>query len=551
MTDQRDFFEEDRDLFSQASEEPRESPVAAASDAEAPLYCYDHPYPRFGLAYVLFRQGLSPEDRDVLEEAFQDKEELAPWAAEAIDHELEQFRVKATDSVSDEDTEYEYVPRDELEPSGQTKSGGYYISPHIVTSDGQAPSNLIKKARSFRDRLRAGRALYKKEPLQRSFSPFTAKLNKSKTGYGASTSDPEAPFMQTAFTLVATLTRYKPAAYVPHSPSGKWCNRVIVPDMDLQAMMQFVELFQKLRDSETPDMLIARGGGRPQMHEGNYPGAPPRAGFGPVGLVAAMGRWIQRAGTMQEVGVTWAAKALEALPDRPLYLVSHQKNLFKQVRIGHHVARLSLRHDMVRAVRDLYTRNHEGVYRTRFHNDDHNSYDSNHRQLFYEMAERFLRLYSLPAFRDFLSFRVQYAPSFSVIFEDYFMNTKEQNLSAEVVHSARAYGAYLNEVAYWVGVEAAEETSRSEYEEKARVLVQMESTVWSAKSPDDLFAQLNVQAGRASNNDVDANAERFMEAVHTGEVSLKKAQNLILAYLRLRTPNSNNSSEDDSDDEFM
>jgi hypothetical protein len=168
------------------------------------------------------------------------------------------------------------------------------------------------------------------------------------------------------------------------------------------------------------------------------------------------------------------------------------------------------------------------------------------------MASRFLQLYTRPAFRDFLAFRVQYDPVFLPILTDYFMS--QQKIDTDIVQSARAYGSYLNSVAYHIARQEIEQneqkegggTGRSIYEAKTRALAQLESAALSARRPSALFAQLNVDAGRQSNRDVPAEAERFLEATNTGDIDFDVAKDLVLAYMRLRSASSSSSSTPDA-----
>ena len=112
----------------------------------------------------------------------------------------------------------------------------------------------------------------------------------------------------------------------------------------------------------------------------------------------------------------------------------------------------------------------------------------------------------------------------------------EENISKEIIESARVYGSYLNLVAYLIGKDEADnkQTGKNEFEAKARVLAQFESTAMSCKTSTELFSRLNVQAGRMSNRDVPEGASVFMEATNTGNISIDTAKQLILAYMRLR-----------------
>lgn len=492
------------------------------------LYPFDHPYPRFGLAYVFHRHGIGSD----FEEVLADETRLARLAAETIDECLDYVRLHTEDSPDGEgerQLRFYYVPRDELETSGQTSSKLYFLAPHVATDD-TGTNGLIRAARGFRDLLSKGEKLHKSTPLRRSFSPFTTKINEGS----ASLSDPKTTLLQAAFTLIATLARQKPAAQI------EFTNQVVIPDLDLARLIRFINLFKQIKDLETDGALttVIRGKSkrrRPPLYEGNYPGAPRSAVFGPVGLVAAMGRWVRRAEAMQKNDVTWAVETLAALPERSLYLVSYDASLTRQAQLGHHVTRLALKHDLPKAL--------SGLYRARLYNTDENRRGSPKRQLFEQMASRFLQFYTRASFRDFLAFRAQYGASFSIILEDYFMS-KPLSLPEPLVRSARAYGAYLNFVAWVIAQDEVnnKQTGRSIYEAKSRALAQMESTAMSAKTASSLFGRLNRDAGQRANRDAPAEAGPFLEAAIAGEkIDLDTAKNLILAFMRLRTSDGDGS----------
>jgi hypothetical protein len=506
-------------------------------ETDTPIFFFDHPYPRYGLAAALVQSEAGREWKDLLDQP----DALWTAAREAIREGLQRFRVHTNgDLDSDRELQYRWLSNDELESGGQKADDGYYIAPHVVISDGQA-HNLIPKVRSMLEELQQKEVDPQSSvEMKRSFAPFTAKLNQGTK----SLSYLKSTRLEAIFSLVATLTPLKPAAQVDFT------NQVMVPDLDLPSMMRFVALFNRMTKSEMRGGLTRkrREGSqrkRPPLFDGNYPDAPPGNSFGPIGLMAAIGEWGSRAGETR-----WAGEVLEALAGKPIYLVSYDGDLMRQEQVGHHAERLAKKFDLASIVKDLYD--------VDFYKPEDNQLDSKNRQEFYRMASRFLRLYTPSAFQDFLAYRVQYHASFSQILSDYFM--KQQEIDSGIVQSARAYGAYLNSVAYHIAREEVEEneeqegegTGRSLYEAKTRALAQLESTAMSARRPSALFAQLNVDAGRQSNRDVPAEAERFFEATNTGEISPDVARDLVLAYMRLRsgdasaenTESNNNTAED-------
>ena len=70
---------------------------------------------------------------------------------------------------------------------------------------------------------------------------------------------------------------------------------------------------------------------------------------------------------------------------------------------------------------------------------------------------------------------------------------------------------------------------------KAKVLVELESSVFSTKSGDALIAYTITRAGRLSGFDAPAEASLFMEKAASGELPLEQAKNLIIAFSRLKS----------------
>jgi len=493
---------------------------------DAPTLTFDHPYPRYGLAVALVES--EEQEADFLAGP------PARWlsaAREVIAHGLQRFRVHTSgDLEADLVLKFRWLSNEELEESGQKAEDGYYIGPHVVIDDRNA-RYLIGEARSALDELGDPDALDlgRSVKMKRSFAPFTSKLNQGTK----SLSEPKSTKLEAVFSLVAALTPRKPAAQVDFT------NQAMIPDLELSDMVRFVRFFRSMQGKEVSSMIRERKEGskrkRPPLFDGNYPDAPRSSAFGPVGLMGAMGQWAKRAGRLDE-----AAPLLEKMAGRPIYLVSYDSGLMRQEFMGHHAARLAQEHDLPAVI--------DSLYRARFHKESDNRPDSSNKKSFLRMASRFLQLYTRPAFRDFLAFRVEYDPIFSPILTDYFMS--QQKIDVDIVQSARAYGAYLNGVAFQIArqeVESNEKkkgggTGRNIYDAKTRALAQLESTALSARRPSDLFARLNVDAGRQSNRDVPADAERFLEATNTGEIDFDVAKDLVLAYMRLRSDSSPNAT---------
>lgn len=501
-----------------------------------------HPYSRYGLAVAILQAELVDKAaEDVVREA------LALSTEDGMGY----FRMRTFDDPQlTSELTFSSVRRNELlEDANIVQSAGLaakglYLYPSVVTIDGGA-KDTFKNAALILDALRVGKPFGSSVELSRSFAPTTAKINNGT----ASQTPPKGSLLEAACTVITTLTPLKPASWQKTMPSDSIVNTVIVPDLPLPELLQFIALFKAMsiadvgsqlmiatlptreppkegaqsKPAKTKKAVTTSEYKRPRLHAGNYPFAPQNSdAFGTVGLLGAIGRWAHRARE-----VDWAARVLNSLVDAPLYIVSYDK--IQQVHFGHHVTRLALEHELSSLLATLYR--DTVLYREP---DVQRRYDNPTYQLFYFTAARFLQLFTRPAFIDFLAFRAEYAPELAPLFNEYFMN-----IDPEIVRSAGALGRWLNTTAYLVarddvgtGVANQDELVKKA---KAKILVEFESAAMSAKSPQDLLFRISTRAGRLLQDDAPAASERFMNATATGEISQQDATHLLVAYMRLRS----------------
>lgn len=513
-----------------------------------------HPYARYGLAVALYRK------RPHLD--LMDEKTLAVLLAEAIEIGLGHFRMATPDVPSSSEVlHYEPLNLDALKEntklvqSSGLAAQGKYLYPSIVSTDGDAKGtfdNALDIVKSLRD----SKALDSVSVFSRSFAPTTAKINNGKR----SLSEPRGTLLEAACSVITTVTLTKPAAWI----SGR--NTGIIPDLPLEQLYDFIELFERMMTSglegdlmqaklasKTPASLQpikrvpkkAEGEPpkseyrRPRLHNGNYPFAPQRdaAAFGAVGLLGAIGRWAAEAKETQ-----WADKVLLSIAGNPLYIVSYDH--IAQVQFGHHIvglARNGKLSDMIRAL----------TYETRLGSEIDNgrpSWDDPARQLFHLMASRFLQLFTGPSFRDFFATRTLYPTEVQPLFKEYFMEKRQ--IPADIVASAGAFGQWLNRTAFFAadaGTDSKkpkQERDKEVQKAKAKVIVNLESVAMSAKLPQDMIAQVLTQSGRLMEGDAPPEAKRFIDAVMTGEVAPEDGRNLLMAYMRLRSPSTKSKEPD-------
>ena len=144
---------------------------------------------------------------------------------------------------------------------------------------------------------------------------------------------------------------------------------------------------------------LAKDGGykRPRIHQGNFPEAPSNSALSTLGVVASVGWWA-RHGQTQAAGDPegWARRVLTLLADRPLLVVSYDGT--RQEQFGHHLVGLALDGDLRAVIAGL----------RRVMPTAADSWQDPKVDLFRMMADRFLRLFTRPALRDFLATRAAY-----------------------------------------------------------------------------------------------------------------------------------------------
>ncbi|MDO7886913.1 hypothetical protein [Hymenobacter cheonanensis] len=494
-----------------------------------------HSYPRYGLAVAAYLAQL-PET--VTEAA------LRTALVRAIEAGLGKFRMRTwNNSLHDKVLRFESIKLGELADKPQLVQSaglaaqGIYLFPTLVTTDGGA-KDTFRNAQEISKLLQGSTPLSATFTLSRSFAPTTAKINNGT----ASQSPPPGTLLEAACAVITTVTHLKPAAW-------PGVNTVIIPDLSLPQLREFIAVFEEMLGQETADLMCtkerplavmaapkATGKAakpaasefrRPRLHSGNYPDAPRDAGaFGPVGLLGAIGRWARR--TKQH---GWGRAVLATLAGQPLHVISYEQ--INQVRFDHHTTRLALDHDLTSIVDSLYLG-------TQFYSEagkPGTPFGKPEFKTFCLIAGRFLQSFTTAAFIDFMAFRAEYAAEIEPLFTEYFRTMKP-----EIVASAGELGRWLNRTAYFEAKAEAEDfpskkkgKDQQMKEGKAKILVVLESAALSAKSPEAMISQVLTQAGRMSLDEAPDEARRFIDAANTGEITHEQAKHLLISYMRLRS----------------
>lgn len=463
-----------------------------------------HPYIKYGLAITMMNQNLK-------ESSLVTKENLK----EEIERGINSFRVKPqSDFQNKVVVKYNFSNDEKGAPAL-----GIYLSPFILSDDRgaikvfKALKDLITKLSNNKDtKIDITRSL---TPLSGEFGSFGKSIGRGK---------PQTDIYTASYCAIATSTPFKPAMAYKTFNKGKFEreNVAVIPDLEISELIDFINLFNILKGSATEKLMMGdvKEGKpfRPKIFDGNFPNAPKSSALGSVALLGAIGNWGKEANN-----IDWAKKVLDSLVSKSIYLIGNKT--FNTFIYNHHIINLAKEFKLSSIIDSIY-------YTTLYNQGNRNRNTINEYQKFDLFASRFLQLFNRPAFKDFLSFRAEYPYQLESLFKTYFINMEKVN--EKTVQSARALGKWLNYAAYLVAKTEALDKGKEELRKvKAKALVEIESSIFSARSGDALIFQAVTRAGRLSNSDAPAASELFMTQTATGEISLETAKHLLIAFSRV------------------
>jgi len=476
----------------------------------------NHFYSRYGLALLRHKTGK--------QDGFTQADFLA-----LVSEGLEHFRLAPRDSLYEVGESIPYKFLNSKEGGGQ--ANGVFLSPHVICGDKTA-SKLWGELDSVLKTL--GNGKFELEKL----TDITQKVSPLAGEYG-SRKKPKVTGYDYLLSMITTVTPAK-AALTAYD-GGKPKNFSIIPDLGLPEGEAFVALLVRMNDSYKSGQAMTgkktkNGFGRPEISNGNFPQAPRSFVFSSLGLLGAIGAWARESKQL-ELGL----EVLESLKNRPLYIVGAEKVSVES--INHYIIDLAkenqldkITNAMIKKV-DIMASEKPGFR------------DDNLAGPFELFASRFLKLFSPPAFQDFLAFRAEYPEELEVLFQTYFINMEQEKITPELVQSCKALGAWLNRVAYFSAKEEFKTDKAKVRSGKHKILIEIESGVFSARSAHELLGNTIVRAGRISKmDDAPSEASLFMEQVASGQIGLNAAKNLLIAFSRIKA--TKKEEEVESADDF-
>ena len=368
---------------------------------------------------------------------------------------------------------------------------------------------------------------------EKSEVPTSGEFNNFSDSGNIGRGKPSATVFDQCLALITSTTALKPCLQYK-SGAGKISmdNTCLLPDLDITDLQKFIKLFKRIRIQKLDSSLMVgkvkceKGKTlryipkRPNIFNGNFPNAPHSSALGSIALLGAIGEM-----TKEKDVSELANKVLESLKDCNFYAIKYgDASVFS---FSHSIIRLAERGKLRRIVDSLY-------YVELYKEGRRSTSNAFEYQKFDLFASRFLQIFNRPAFKDFLAFRAEYPHDIELLLNTYFSDMEK--IDKEIVTSAKKLGNWLNSVAY---SSAKKEVGTSNWDNlikaKAKVLVELESSVFSAKSGDALIAYTITRAGRLSGFDAPTEASLFMEKAASGELPLEQAKNLLIAFSRLKS----------------
>ena len=494
-----------------------------------------HAYIKYAIGLLLEEHGLKDEKSITFKEI---KDELAKG--------MNAFSVKPIeDYVGKTDVKFGFT-------SDKNNAKSYiYLSPNCITSEMKACNLYASIKNVCAEKDVDFSKLYKVSqsdmPTAGEFNAFSDKGNIGR-GKGSST------VLCQCLALITSTTPLKPCLQY-RSGAGKITteNVCLIPDIELKELVDFIKLFKRIRIQKLDSSLmvgkvkVVEGKvmkyepKRPNIFNGNFPNAPHSSALGAIALLGAIGEMTKEADTS-----LLAHKVLESLKGANFYMFKYGDA--KVFSYNNCVIDIACRGKLRQIVDSIY-------YVVLYNQGKRTTSNSFEYQKFDLFASRFLQMFNRPAFRDFLSFRAEYPNEIELLLNVYF-NYMEK-IDGTVVKSAKELGRWLNHVAYSTACSAYDKNKMSIDENKsvnekireakAKVLIELESSIFAAKSGDALIAHTIARAGRLSGFDAPEAASLFMEKTASGQLPLEQAKNLLIAFSRLlfNKETANNAKDDE------
>lgn len=481
-----------------------------------------HPYIRYAQALIMNENDLKSCEEITSEQIISE-----------IGIGLNSFRLQPVQAIEGKDkVKFDFVRIEKGDPKQ-----GLFLAPNVMSKD-KFSRFIWKEGNTLLTALKKD-TINKLDDISMSVAPVAGEYLsfslQGKIGRG----NPKVSILEQGLSAVTTLTPNKPCLQYRIDKKGmpEMFNVCIIPDLPINELKSFIQFFKWMLKTETSNDLmygniVATKSGkgnaekityeakRPLIFRGNFPNPPRSSALGSVALLGTIGEFVKESKFSEQ-----AKCVLESLKETTMYLVKYGGAA--TFTYNHHVIDLA-KEGKLKVIID-------SLYYSQLYNQDRRSSLNSEYQKFDLFTSRFLQLFNHAAFKDFLAFRAEYPNPVTILFNTYFI--KMEKIDPKIVSSARELGKWLNKVAYFTAKTEVKTGTSNYWEElrrvKSKVLIELESSTFSAKTGDALIAQAVTRAGRLSGLDAPETAALFMEETASGELPLENAKNLLIAFSRL------------------
>lgn len=481
-----------------------------------------HPYIRYAQALIMNENDLNSCEEITSEQIISE-----------IEKGLNSFRLQPVQAIEGKDkVKFDFARIEKGDPKQ-----GIFLAPNVISKD-KFSRFIWKEGNSLLSALKKG-SINKLDDISMSVAPIAGEYLSFSLKGNIGRGNPKVSILEQGLSAVTTLTPNKPCLQYRIDKKGKpeMFNVCIIPDLPINELKIFIRFFKRMMKTGTANDLkygnvVATKSGkgnadkityeakRPLLFRGNFPNPPRSSALGSVALLGTIGEFVKESKFSEQ-----AKYVLEGLKETTMYLVKYGGAA--TFTYNHHVIDLA-KEGKLKAIID-------SLYYSQLYNQDRRSSSNSEYQKFDLFTSRFLQLFNHAAFKDFLAFRAEYPNPVTILFNTYFI--KMEKIDPTIVSSARELGKWLNKVAYFTAKAEVKADTSNYWEElrrvKSKVLIELESSTFSAKSGDALIAQAVTRAGRLSGLDAPEAAALYMEKTASGELPLENAKNLLIAFSRL------------------
>jgi CRISPR-associated protein Cas8c/Csp2 len=361
-----------------------------------------HPYIRYAQALLLVENQLESIEDITMEHI---KAEIKKG--------LEYFSVKPDESFEGKTrVKFRFVNEKSSAPNN------IFLAPNSMTTDMQArnlynsATDFIKSAKEL-DKSCEGGLTMASMPIAGEFCAFSEKggVGRGKTS---------CTVYEQGLALISSLTPLKPCLQYRIMQKGKpnMFNVCIIPDIPLDALKEFIELFKRMRIQKLEsDLLIGNvveelsgkkkefKPKRPHIFQGNFPNPPRSSAMGSIALLGAFGEMAKESEVSE-----MALRVLESLKDSTYYMIQYGNA--QTFTYNHYVVELAQKSKLKTIV--------DSIYYSKLYNEDRRTTTSTEYQKFDLFTSRFLMLFNKPSFNGFLSFRAEYPKQVELLLNTYF-----------------------------------------------------------------------------------------------------------------------------------